>query len=75
MIPVEFRLEPRDDPQQQLDYHQRHMPWLQYLCDNCIDMNIREIYDAGPHQKIITYEFELSLKKETFYRLKYSNGL
>lgn len=73
MIPVEFRLEAHDNPQKQLEYHRRHMPWLQYLCDNCIDMRIREIYDPAPHQKIITYEFNLSPEKETFYRLKFSS--
>jgi len=71
MIPVEFRLEPTDSPQRQLDYHRRHMPWLQYLCDNCTDMKIREVYDPGPYQTIVTYEFELPPEKETFYRLKF----
>ena len=75
MIPVEFRLDPNDNPQQQLDYHQRHMPWLKYLCNNCTDMKIREIYDPAPDQTIVTYEFELPPKKETYYRMKYGNGL
>jgi hypothetical protein len=51
------------------------MPWLDYLCNNCTDMKIREIYDPGPYQTIVTYEFELPPKKETYYRMKYGNGL
>jgi len=51
------------------------MPWLKYLYHNCTDMKIREEYDPGPYQTIVTYEFELPPKKETYYRMKYGDGL
>jgi len=75
LIPVEFRIEPYEDVYAHLRQWAGTMPWLQYLCNNCTDMKIRKEYDPGPYQSIVTYEFELPPKKETFYRMKYGNGL
>jgi len=75
LIPVEFRLDPKVNPRTELEHCQRYMPWLKYLYHNCTDMKIREEYDPGPYQTIVTYEFELPPKKETYYRMKYGDGL
>ena len=74
MIKVEFRLEPGEDVYAHLTQWSSLMPWLQYLVKNRTDMRIREIYDPAPYQSIVTFEFELEPKKETYYRLKYGNG-
>lgn len=75
MIPVEFRLEPKTDVYTHLVDCADTMPWLDYLYNNCTGMKIREIYDPKPYQTIVTYEFDLDPKKETYYRMKYGNGL
>lgn len=75
MIPVEFRLDPKADVYAHLVDCADAMPWLDYLCKNCAGMKIREIYDTVPYQIIVTYEFDLDPKKETYYRIKYGDGL
>ena len=73
MIPVEFRTESYEDGYAHPGWAGT-MPWLQYLFNNCTNMKIREEYDPVSYQYIVTYEFELPPKKETYYRMKYGNG-
>lgn len=75
MIPVKFRLEPKTDVYTHLVDCADTMPWLNYLYQNCKDMRLRKIHNANAFLNTVIYEFDLDPKKETYYRMKYGNGL
>ena len=75
MIKVAFRLEPQEDVYAHLREWVEVMPWLEYLQTNCTNMSIESTYHPGPYQIEVTFNFDLPSKKETYYRLKYGDGL
>ena len=75
MIKVAFRIEPHENVYAHIRQWASNMPWLEYLQTNCTDLSIESVYHPGPYQNEVIFRFELPPKKETFYRMKYSNGL
>lgn len=51
------------------------MPWLTYLIENSTNVISEKYYQPAQHQYIVEFSFEMDSKKETYYRLKYSNGI
>lgn len=74
MIKVAFRIEPDEDVYAHLKQCARNMPWLEYLQTNCTDLSIESVYHPSPHLNEVVIRFELTPKKETYYRLKYGDG-
>jgi hypothetical protein len=53
----------------------RDMPWLVYLLKNAIKVESEKFYDSASFQYVVNFHFQLEPKKETFYRIKYGDGL
>ena len=51
------------------------MPWLAYLLENAIKVESEKYYDSASFQYVVNFHFQLEPKKETFYRIKYGDGL
>jgi hypothetical protein len=51
------------------------MPWLNYLLENNQGIETEKFYDAPTDMFHVTFKFNLDPKKETFYRIKYGDGL
>jgi hypothetical protein len=52
-----------------------NMPWLNYLLENNQGIETEKFYDAPTDMFHVTFKFNLDPKKETFYRIKYGDGL
>jgi hypothetical protein len=53
----------------------RGMPWLTYLLENATNVTSVKHFKADTYQYIVDFQFELDPKKETYYRIKYGNGV
>jgi hypothetical protein len=51
------------------------MPWLTYLLENAIKVESEKYYEAAAFQYVVNFHFHLDPKKETFYRIKYGDGV
>ena len=78
MVPAEdvIRYGHRHDASLTAFIQQFHgMPWLMYLLENAKRVDKIKYYDAGPDMYQVNFQFHLDPKKETFYRIKYGNGI
>lgn len=79
MIEVPFNIDRHDAESHNplSTWIQRHwnMPWLNYLLENTKGIETEHIYDPPTDQYRVTFKFNLDPKKETYYRIKYSNGV
>lgn len=75
MIEVKFHTEVNQCPKLLLKESILTMDWLRYLYENCLDLTINRLYLPEIHYDKIIFQFILSEKHETFYRLKYRNEL
>ena len=51
------------------------MPWLNYLLENNQGIETVKFYDPPTHMYEVKFRFKMDPKKETFYRIKYGDGL
>ena len=51
------------------------MPWLNYLLEHNEGIETEKFYDAPTHMYEVKFRFKMDPKKETFYRIKYGDGL
>lgn len=51
------------------------MPWLNYLLKNNQGIETEKFYDAPTDMYTVIFKFKMDPKKETYYRLKYNDGL
>jgi hypothetical protein len=52
-----------------------NMPWLNYLLEHNQGIETEKFYDAPTDMYEVKFKFKMDPKKETFYRLKYDNGI
>jgi hypothetical protein len=52
-----------------------NMPWLNYLLENNHGIETEKFYDPPTDMYHVTFKFKMDPKKETFYRIKYGDGL
>ena len=73
MIKVSFELTKNIDPYDSLYAGAAVMPWLKYLVDNSIDLQVEtnNIPQAHESRVEVIYKFDLPPKKETLYRMKF----
>lgn len=74
MITVEFDVEPGYSTKEHLDFSKTIMPWLNFLVENALDIEIERHHDSHLFLDRVRYFFYLKDRDETFYRLKYSSN-
>lgn len=52
-----------------------NMPWLEYLLENNQGIETEKFYDPPTDMYTVTFKFKMDPKKETYYRIKYGNGV
>jgi hypothetical protein len=79
MIEVPFLVERHDvkghNPLSTWIQRNWHMPWLEYLLENNQGIETEKFYDPPTDMYTVTFKFKMDPKKETFYRIKYGDGL
>ena len=79
MIEVPFAIERHDaeshNPLSTWIQRNWDMPWLNYLLENNQGIETVKFYDAPTHMYKVKFRFKMDPKKETFYRIKYGDGL
>lgn len=49
------------------------MPWLEYLTEHSINVEVDKYYNPATMMYVVTFKFDLDPKKETYYRIKYGS--
>lgn len=75
MIAVDFQLEKGTDYYVWLNFCRKRMPWLNYLYENSNNLIIKDQFNQATYQNHVKFCFYLAPEKETFYRLKYEDGI